>query len=207
MVRVVALSDSHSLHRRFEIPAGDLLIHAGDMTSRGGLQELAEFNRFLGELPHPHKVVIAGNHDFCFERSNYQARNVLTNAIYLQDETVEIEGLTIYGSPWQPEFFDWAFNLPRGEPLRRKWAQIPEDVDLLVTHGPPHGILDFTVHKQQVGCEELLKRVLEVRPKAHVFGHIHEAYGQEESQGILFVNASICDVRYRPVNPPIVFDA
>jgi len=91
---------------------------------------------------------------------------------------VIIEGVKFYGSPWQPRFFDWAFNLDRGEEIKKKWDLIPMDTDVLITHGPPYGILDLTHEGEKVGCEELMKAVLRVQPKIHIFGHIHEAYGE-----------------------------
>ena len=185
------LSDTHGRHAERTVPDGDVFVHAGDFSPWvGTLEETAEFNDFLGMLPHSHKVVIAGNHDGCFEHSNAEARMVLTNATYLQDEQVEIDGVKFYGSPWQPEFLDLAFNLPRGGALRDKWDLIPQDIDVLVTHGPPAGIGDRTFNGLRVGCKELFDRVREVKPKLHVFGHIHESRGTYEADGTIFVNAS-----------------
>ncbi|HNC99840.1 MAG TPA: metallophosphoesterase, partial [Myxococcota bacterium] len=112
----------------------------------------------------------------------------------------------IWGSPWQPRFFDWAFNLDRGEPLRRVWQKIPDGIDILVTHGPPKGILDRVQRGGEVGCEELREALRRVRPRLHVFGHIHEAYGQLHLDGTHFVNAASCNLDYRPVNPPVVVE-
>ena len=191
MMELVFLSDTHGCHREIKIPNGDVLIHAGDFSLWfGTMEELEEFNDFLGRLPHAHKIVVAGNHDFCFERTNADARTTLTNARYLQDESIEIEGLKFYGSPWQPEFLNLAFNLPRGESLRRKWAMIPHDTDVLITHGPPHGIGDKTFDGRHVGCEELLLRVKEVKPRIHVFGHVHEGRGKFEIEDTIFLNAA-----------------
>jgi predicted phosphohydrolase len=167
---------------------------------------LAEAADWLRSLPHPHKVIIAGNHDFCLEREARLARPLLDGLIYLQDEGTTVEGLHIYGSPWQPWFHDWAFNLRRGEPLRRVWESIPAATQVLVTHGPPHGILDKTFDNRHVGCEELSRRIESVAPRLHVFGHIHEAYGQQRVGDTLYLNASACDLRYRPIQPPRVVD-
>lgn len=204
-MRIVCLSDTHSLHDRVDVPDGDILVHTGDFTRRGSRDDVLSFDRWLGTLPHPHKVVIAGNHDFCFERDP-SARTWITNATYLQDEACVIAGLKFWGSPWQPRFFDWAFNLDRGEPLRDKWDLIPSDTDVLLTHGPPHGILDVTWDKLAVGCEELRVAVSRVRPRLHVFGHIHEGYGLAEEGGTRFVNASSCDIEYDPVQAAIVVE-
>ncbi len=205
-MRIVAISDTHGYHDRVSIPEGDLLIHGGDLSNSGTLIEMERFNAFLEKLPHPHKVVIAGNHDFALERQAPEAEKLLTACHYLKDRQVVVEGLKIYGSPWQPWFFDWAFNLRRGSPLAEKWAQIPNDTDILVTHGPPQGILDLTHDGRRVGCEELAKRVQEVRPQAHIFGHIHEAYGSLERYGTTFYNASLYNHFEKRYQPAWVFD-
>jgi len=207
-MKIVCISDTHNLHHHVaRIPDGDLLIHAGDITKSGDLEDLKSFNSWLGELPHKYKVCIAGNHDFCFENFSEQSRNLITNAHYLQDEEIVIEGLKIYGSPWQPWFFDWAFNLRRGEALSKKWNKIPNDTDILVTHGPPHGILDKVMSGEKVGCEELLARLDALAQlKLHVFGHIHEASGESEFKQIKMINASTCTLSYKPINPAIVVE-
>lgn len=187
---LVCVSDTHGHHDITEAPPGDILIHAGDVTKFGGLDEVDAFNSWLGERPHAHKVAIAGNHDWCFQRFPDEARRRLTNAIYLEDAAVVVGGLKFYGSPWQPRFYDWAFNLDRGPELAAKWALLPVDTDVLITHGPPEGILDLTRRWVRVGDADLLDRVRQVRPKLHVFGHIHEAAGVYESGGTLYVNAA-----------------
>jgi len=192
-------------HGRLIVPPGDVLVHAGDATSRGTSTQLRSFAAFIAAQPHAHKVVIAGNHDFGLEQSPALGAE-LFGAAYLSDSGRTIEGVRVWGSPWQPWFFDWAFNLPRGEPLAAKWALIPDDTDVLVTHGPPMGVLDKTSRGEPVGCEALRDRIAQVRPRLHVFGHIHEAYGAVERAGTLYVNASNCDLRYEPVNPPVVVD-
>lgn len=212
MPRIVAISDTHSRHQNFgPLPDGDILIHAGDATVKGNFSEVVEFNRWLGTLPHKHKIFVAGNHDFIFEKSPDIASGLITNATYLQDSFAIVEGLKIYGSPWQPRFYDWAFNLDRGKDIARKWAMIPEDTDVLVTHGPPHGILDmvsdrWTGQAASVGCEELLPAVQRIKPRAHIFGHIHASYGQLLQDGTYFINASCCNELYKLVQAPIVID-
>ncbi|MFY9341358.1 MAG: metallophosphatase domain-containing protein [Planctomycetota bacterium] len=205
-MRIVCLSDTHDLHDQLTVPDGDLLIHAGDATMRGTLPQIANFDRWLARLPHRHKVVIAGNHDWLFERDPALARSLIGHAVYLQDQEATIGGLRIWGSPWQPWFYDWAFNLPRGPQLAAKWQLCPASVDVLITHGPPAGILDRTEGGDDVGCEDLLRELLRIRPRLHVFGHIHEGYGTVERDGTRFVNASNCTARYRPLQPPIVVD-
>ena len=205
-MRLVLISDTHGQHERLEIPDGDVLIHAGDLTTHGQISELPAFNDFLRGLPHRHKLVVAGNHDFCFEEQPQACAEILNQAIYLQDEAVTLDGVRYYGSPWQPRFFDWAFNLDRGAPLRAKWDLIPPDTDVLITHGPPWGHGDLNSEGERVGCRDLWEVVQRVRPRLHIFGHIHEGYGLTRTALITFANASNCNLRYRPVNPPLVFD-
>jgi predicted phosphohydrolase len=206
-LQVVFIADTHGLHERVEVPDGDILVHAGDICMHGGLEEIGPFVEWLGALPHRHKIVIAGNHDFCFERNPQEAREMLSGCVYLQDSAADVEGIRFYGSPWQPWFHDWAFNLPRGgEELRARWEAIPADTDVVVTHGPPLGHGDLTTFGQQAGCAHLLERMEEVRPRVHCFGHIHEGYGTTQNENTQFVNASVCSFLYEPVNPAVVID-
>ena len=206
MPRIVCLSDTHNCNEEIIVPDGDILIHAGDSTIRGTQYEVEEFAHWYASLPHRYKIFVAGNHDWLFQIENRFARLLVSKFIYLQDSFVIVENLKIYGSPWQPRFFDWAFNLNRGRELAEKWSLIPEDTDILITHGPPNGILDQTPQGDFAGCEQLRKRVEEIRPKAHIFGHIHCGYGTHEEFGVKFINASTCDESYEPTQPPIVFD-
>jgi len=213
-MKIVCLSDTHNCNEQIEVPDGDILIHSGDATIRGTIDEITAFNEWFANLPHKIKIFVAGNHDWLFETNNSYARKMLDDSIiYLQDSSTEIEGLKIYGSPWQPRFFDWAFNLNRGAEMAEKWKLIPNDIDILITHGPPNGILDEVPRKyfvENTGCEELRKKVEEIsafgKLKLHVFGHIHCGYGVREEFGIKFVNASTCDESYNPTQPPIVVE-
>ncbi len=177
-MRLVCMADTHLYASDgWDVPDGDLLIHAGDLLRRGTLAELAVAARWLEGLPHRHKVVVAGNHDWCFAREPSAATAALGPSVhYLQDNGVELAGVSIWGSPWQPEFCDWAFNLPRGEALAERWAQIPARLDVLVTHGPPRGYGD-QVGDRREGCDDLLAAVDRTRPAFHLFGHIHEDGG------------------------------
>ncbi len=205
-MRIVCISDTHGAHEAMRVPEGDVLLHAGDLTNMGKVPEIIAFNKWLGSLPHPHKIVVAGNHDFLFERQPETAEALITNAIYLKNSAVEVAGLRVWGSPVTPWFHDWAFNRRRGADIRRYWEMIPAGTDILVTHGPPHGLLDKTFTGEQVGCRDLLEFVWRVKPKIHLFGHIHEGYGQLETDGTTFVNASIMDLNYKPVHQPVVID-
>lgn len=189
------------------IPPCDLLIHAGDLTARGSLRQLSKATRWLQTAPAKQVLVIAGNHDRCFQRSPVESRAMIERfGIYLEDESFEYQGLKIYGSPWQPKFFNWAFNLPRGEPLREKWLEIPLDTDILLTHTPPFGLMDRTRFGSHVGCEALREILQDRTVPLHVFGHIHEGYGVRVKRDRMSVNASTCTVRYDPINPPVVID-
>jgi predicted phosphodiesterase len=223
-MKIVLLSDTHGLHDSIRVPHGDLLIHAGDLSPSGTDREVAAAVQWLGSLPHRHKIVIAGNHDWLFERQPTQAAALMRSAgiIYLQDSGTRLDGLSIYGSPWQPEFMHWAFNVPRGQ-LAKYWKQIPAGLDILVTHGPPYGILDQRVRpgmrrlapwedeeqfagSDHLGCEELLATVERAKPQVHAFGHIHSGYGATQNQHTRFYNASICDENYEPGREPWVID-
>jgi len=210
-MRLVVVSDTHGLHDRMPpIPDGDVLVHAGDLTVTGTLAQAREALQWLADLPHRHKILIAGNHDVLFERDADAAEALVPpNVIYLRDRGVVLDGIRCWGSPWQPEFFQWAFNLPRGEPLARVWAKIPDDTQVLVTHGPPNGTLDRVLVGRggHEGCADLRRRIAELRDlRLHAFGHIHEGYGSTTIDGCQFVNASINTVGYEPVNPPVVAD-
>jgi Icc-related predicted phosphoesterase len=206
MMRIIAISDTHGRHNRLTIPDGDVLIHAGDLTRNGKLPEVVAFNAFLGTLPHRHKLVIAGNHDWCFEKTPAACADALTNAIYLQDSAITLDGVRFYGSPWQPWFYGWAFNLRRGAEIRAKWECIDRATNVLITHGPPYGFGDLTADRRHVGCKDLLEFVTLIAPQAHIFGHVHEAAGVSTNTRTTFVNASICDIRDRPIHPAIIFD-
>lgn len=207
-LKITFISDTHGLHNMVtdDLPGGPMIIHAGDVANRGTIREINEFLLWFSNLPYTHKIFIAGNHDFAFEDVRHMGDEGIVipdNVIYLQDDFVIVEGIKIYGSPWQPRFFDWAFNLNRGEQLAEKWKMIPDDTDILVTHGPPFGILDRTREGLNVGCDDLFNRVLEVKPKIHVFGHIHEGYGVNNIDGTTYVNASVLNRNYGYHNKPI----
>jgi len=210
-MKIIAISDTHTMERSIrDIPDGDVLIHAGDITGNGQSWQIIEFCNWIKELPHKHKIVIAGNHDSCFEKDN-KNRNVVIDyinnvATYLEDSEIIIDGIKFYGSPWQPEFCNWSFNLPRGKALKEKWDLIPLDTQVLITHGPPANILDWCPGGN-VGCLDLKIAMQNlVNLKAHIFGHIHEGYGIEVIGGTTYANASICNDKYNPINKPIVVE-
>jgi Icc-related predicted phosphoesterase len=212
-MRVVIISDTHNLHRDIELPEGDILVHCGDATGRGRPKEVIPFLQwFEDQEEFKYKIFVAGNHDFMFENDHNLARAELAgrNMIYLENEALEIEGIKFYGSPVQPWFHDWAFNQSRGPEIAATWRKIPDDTEFLITHGPPKNILDETREGDHPGCYDLLERIKEVRPAVHAFGHIHEGYGVAhlipDVTSTIFINASICDRNYSPINKPIVVD-
>ena len=158
-MKIVTISDTHGMHRSLNMPSGDVLVHAGDFSADGTLENAREFNQWLGTLDYEHKVVIAGNHELCFEKNSAEAEKLISNAVYLKDSSIVIDGLKFYGAPWQPAFYDWAFNLQRGSELKQKWDMIEEGTDVLITHGPLYGYLDSVVECEHLGCEELTKAV------------------------------------------------
>ncbi|MBX3151922.1 metallophosphatase domain-containing protein [Candidatus Obscuribacterales bacterium] len=211
MMRLVLLSDTHALPlSKWAIPDGDVLIHAGDFCQGRTvpLDAVRVFNDEMAALPHEHKLLVGGNHDWPLQLEAEEARALLTAVTYIEDGFVTIGGIKFYGSPWQPDYRFWAFNLQRRCPeLKAKWAAIPDDTDVLITHTPPFGILDFSSSGQEsVGCELLRRRLENISPKLHVFGHVHEGRGQELNNTTLCVNAASVDSAYEPVHKPVVVD-
>eukprot|EP01060_Flectonema_neradi_P011945 TRINITY_DN1888_c0_g1_i1.p1 TRINITY_DN1888_c0_g1~~TRINITY_DN1888_c0_g1_i1.p1 ORF type:complete len:294 (+),score=46.03 TRINITY_DN1888_c0_g1_i1:42-884(+) len=226
VIRIVCISDTHGkeLKMSHPVPNGDILVHGGDITNTGELCQLQAFNQWLGTLPHKHKIVIAGNHDLTLDKESYtkgmafrfahrtpydveECRKTITNATVLENESCVVEGLNFYGSPYSARFHDWGFNVDRGEKSKKLWTQIPTETDILLTHGPPLGHGDMNSNGGSCGCTDLLYEVTtRIKPKLHVFGHIHEAYGVTTNGVTQFVNACTCDLRYKAVHKPLVFD-
>lgn len=224
-MRITLISDTHTKHDELsydpkDLPGGDLLIHAGDLMNSGrNPMDIHQFCKwFEGLEQYSNKVFIAGNHDRIFETDPEMASEIYKayeNITYLQDAKLDLwdendQQLVIYGTPWQPEFYSWAFNLPRcGPGLATKWEAIPKDTDILITHGPPQDHLDVSgppYNEPHLGCELLREKVDEQPPKIHVFGHIHGGYGYKFHNGTHFFNASILNERYEYVNKPVTFD-
>ena len=210
-MKMTFISDTHGKHEHLTSKAynnilgsGDVLVHAGDCTNVGKVGEIKDFLDWFSNTDYTHKIFIAGNHDFGFELVHDIAPEYKEKGVhYLFDSEVVIDGVKFYGSPWQPEFYDWAFNLPRGEKLAEKWFSIPGNTDILITHGPAYGMLDWVPSGQQVGCQDLFHRVMEIQPKIHVCGHIHCAYGQKYFNNVEFLNAAVLNERYLHENKPI----
>ena len=207
-MKIVIISDSHGYHNGLTLPDGDLLIHAGDVSGRGMESQVLDFLEWYDKLQFKHKIFIAGNHDFYFEQEKAEKiqQCIPSSTTYLNDSGTSIDGINIWGSPVSTWFYDWAFNSHKGEEIKKHWDKIPLNTDILITHGPPYGIFDKTHSGVHAGCEVLLEKVKEIKPKYHIFGHIHEGYGITELDGTTFINASVLTADYRLVNAPIIID-
>lgn len=232
-MKIVCISDTHTFHRHLTskgmediLPGGDLLIHSGDLTGVGRKDEVQEVLEWFEQIAprYIHGVVfIAGNHDKSFDpKFNYldnqrkkpdwledRLKNLPSNVKYLENQSVTIEGLKIWGSPVTPWFYGdrWAFNKHRGSPINDVWNTIPNNTDVIITHGPPARIGDFIPStREHVGCSDLLHRIEVILPKLVVFGHIHESYGVQTIDDIIYANASICNENYDPTNKPHIIE-
>ena len=222
-MRISIISDTHTKHGLIpltDLPGGDLLIHAGDIMNSGyNKNDILDFCTWFHSLEqYDKKIFIAGNHDRMFENHPEgveELLNIYLDIDYLQDEGYDLYDLDtdtstkIYGSPWQPEFYSWAFNLPKnGIELAGKWEAIPNNTDILITHGPAFGTLDTVAGRpwDNLGCELLAQRIEVVKPKIHVCGHIHSGYGYEFKNGTHFFNAAVLDEQYEYTQKPMTFD-
>ena len=213
MITIVGIADTHMSHEDVKVPPGDILVVAGDFSGHGTLQDIAVFNTWLGTLPHEHKLVVAGNHDLAAEHNCLAVRSIFTNATYLDEESATVRGIKFYGCPWTPEFFDWAFMYPRdGRMGQRIWQRVPEDTNVLITHGPPTGASisrvkdSYSRPGRECGCGLLRVRILELpNLKASFHGHIHSGHGKELVGKTTCMNVSVMDERYEVVNPGTSF--
>lgn len=234
-INIAALSDTHNQHNKIkDIGQGDLIIHAGDFSSRGHKWESENFIKWYSKVPYTAKILICGNHEVEIERTyDYRFKQMCKEAgiILLEDSTVELQFIPgivyvnqnipdipivrIHGSPVTPWFYgqNWGWNRARNnneaalynaQLIKPHWDMIPDNTDILVTHGPPYDILDevlavdgqsYKAHgmlPRYVGCEDLLKRVKEVKPDLHIFGHIHCSHGEKHVDGTSHYNVSMC---------------
>ncbi len=225
-MKIWAISDTHGMHSQLPIPEGiDMVIHAGDVSntrdSQTNMKEVYHFLEWFRALNIPKKVLIAGNHDTSIERGYHPLKKMdskLENITYLEHDTVCVSGIHIFGSPYTPTFGSgWAYNRDRGK-LDAYWKHLPDDLDILITHGPPKGILDLSINRsgiiEQCGDSCLLNHVLRVTPKVHIFGHIHNYkncinQGIREYMDIKFINASCVEdgrFDYGLTSGGVVFD-
>jgi Icc-related predicted phosphoesterase len=189
MPSLCIISDTHRKHRQLVIPECDILIHCGDFCNIGQeeIQTLEDVDVWFAELPARQIVCIGGNHDSALQHREYR----FAHAQFLEDSLVEIEGLRIYGSPWCPELSSFAYYASE-DMLAQRWRQIPEGLDILVTHTPPYGILDLPrAGSPHLGCPLLREELARIRPRLHIFGHVHASHGQHEDDTTRYINASV----------------
>ncbi|GMR56500.1 hypothetical protein PMAYCL1PPCAC_26695, partial [Pristionchus mayeri] len=226
-VRIVCISDTHEKLDEILpiVPDGDILIHSGDFTNYGDVGEVIKFNAEIGKLPHKHKLVVAGNHELGFEDGEEmtdrqqaalnmlgldKAYQLLSNCTYICDKQIELYGIKFYGAPWHP-MPGYSFYRARGHKILQKWNLIPANTDVLITHTPPLGHGDFNAWSKcdgvLAGCAELLNTVEKrVKPRYHIFGHIHQKHGVTTNGVTTFINAALTDHKLRPEYDPIIFD-
>jgi len=216
-MKIACIADMHG-NLKFPVPEADLLLVAGDLCPAYheaylSIEQQAEwlsvdFRYWLVDQPVKECVVVAGNHDWIWETDKKRVPKMNANFHYLEDESIELMGQKIYGTPWQLPFNNWAFN-KNSDRIKLHWENIPDDTDILVCHSPPYGIMDtvkYNGRSRQIGSVSLLKRILKIKPKIAIFGHNHDGYGVEEHEGIKFVNCSLVDEQYRMNKEPIVLE-
>jgi len=214
MKRITFISDTHNKHNQItgDLPGGDLLVHAGDISSMGYKHEIQQFCKWFDSLDnYTTKIFIAGNHDWGFQDDPKMAREIVESykwINYLQDESMGVDDVKIYGSPWQPLFHNWAFNLPKnGKELAEQWELIPTDTDILLTHGPAFGYVDKVVGSyENLGCQLLSTRIKKIKPKIHLCGHIHTGYGYIFDGDTHFINAAVLNENYSYTQKPLTAD-
>lgn len=217
-MKIVCISDVHAKWNKVIIPECDLLISAGDYSFLGESHMVRDYHKWLDKQPARHIISVQGNHEKNVEKnfSFYQdlAREQCPRVHFIDEGFVEIEGKQIWCSAITPWFHNWAWNRFPDEIIKH-WDKIPNDIDVLVTHGPPQGILDEVRNFNRevgewesghCGCPELLKKVMIIKPMLHVFGHIHPGYGIKVVDGTTFINAALCNDDYKLANNPIVFN-
>lgn len=221
-MKILCLSDTHGLHKKIHkdwMVEADVLVHAGDCTNRGYLQEVKEFLDWFESLDYTYKIFICGNHDWIFEQYPDKIQELMKeypSITYLQDSSVIIEDKKFYGSPWQPYFHNWAFNAARDNEdaitynkplLKDKWELIPKDTDVLITHGPSFGYVDKVIGRDEnLGCLALINKIKEVKCKFHICGHIHSGRGIGNNENTTFINASILNEEYKICYTPILIE-
>jgi len=205
-MKYIIISDTHGLHHELVLPKGDIIIHAGDISDHGSKDEIKNFLDWFSKLDFKYKIFIGGNHDIYLDENSIDLLEILpSNVIYLNNNGCEINGIKFWGSPVSPDLVDWAFGKYRNE-MEDHWKYLPEEIDILITHTPPLGILDKSSAHASLGCKDLLKKVKEIKPTYHIFGHIHNSYGIEKIENTTFINASNINSYQGLINPPIAFE-
>lgn len=192
MLELCCFSDTHGYHDEIAIPDGDVLICCGDIAPNDLFYHYESFYNWFSQFPHKHKIFVPGNHDLAFENDFLRVSKLFNNIAVLINQCITINGINIYGTPYQPYFNNWAFNVLDESKRKKIFDAIPRDLDVLITHCPPYGILDKNIRGEHCG-DSILQNILRIkRPKYHIFGHIHQSYGQ--AKNILSVSGDICDI-------------
>lgn len=205
-MKITIISDTHGQHDRLPNLQGDVLVHCGDFGASLSDDEevLDQIDAWFAQQDFTHILCTGGNHDFGIQQRIARNQTVFQHARYLQDEAFEFQGIRFYGAPWIPDMTGWPFYLGSMD-LARKWALIPENTDVLITHTPPYGILDMPrMMRHHAGCRELRPRVAAIRPRIHCFGHIHASYGRLEQEGTEYINASTASGTR--ITPPVIIE-
>ena len=211
-MNIIVISDIHTRWNEVTTSDCDILISCGDYSFRGEEQVVRDFHTWLSKQPAKHVISVQGNHELGVEKNFPLAKQIVADIDpkirFIDEGLVEIEGIKIWCSAITPFYHDWAWNRYRGDEIKRHWDSIPDDIDILVTHGPPHGILDKTLNTgEHVGCADLKDRIDKLpNLRYHCFGHIHEGYGQLIVGQVAYINAAICNEKYKAVNKPICFN-
>lgn len=216
-MKIVGISDVHGKWSKLTIPECDLLISCGDYSFRGERHMVRDFHTWLHKQPAKHIISVQGNHEVWVQEQFQMAKGLALEACprvhFIDEGLVEIDGVKVWCSAWTPWFHNWAWNAQRGDEIKKHWDLIPDDVDILVTHGPPVNVLDEVrqkmfdgEHVEHVGCWDLARAVERIKPDLHFFGHIHGGYGQLHKDGTSFYNSSCCDEMYMATNAPHVVD-
>lgn len=213
-MKIVCLADTHGMHNKINVPDGDILIHCGDIVPNEHPVHYMNFARWFEQFPHQYKILVPGNHDLALEDEPKMFR--YDKFIVLIDSYIKIKGLQIYGTPYQPHFMDWAFNVYSDKKRIGIFNKMPENLDILITHCPPRGILDKNKQGESCGDNVLAEIVKVKKPKYHIFGHIHHSYGMgkhiliddniDKKDIIEYVNCSVLDDDYKLKNKPIVLE-
>lgn len=214
-LKIVAISDCHNKYHKLIIPECDILISAGDYSFQGNRKEVKDFHEWFNKQPAKHKISVQGNHELYVEKYFNEMKQVAEEACpgvhFIDEGLVEVEGLKIWCSAITPFFCDWAWNRHSYE-IKKHWDKIPDDVDIVATHGPCYGILDQTTYadgtpkSNPLGCPYLAVRIKELKPDIHLCGHIHSGFGEKHIDGTSYYNVSICDELYTPSNPITIIE-
>jgi len=217
-MKIVAISDIHGKWNKIEsIPECDVLVSAGDYSFKGERHMVKDFHKWMNKQPAQYRISVQGNHELWVEKNFNEAKELAESVcpgIYFMDEgPVDIAGLKFWTSAITPWFYNWAWNKERGEDIKRHWDLIAEDTNILITHGPPAGILDTVYQvdgitpRERVGCQDLYNKVMSLNNlKHHIFGHIHCSYGHKELNNKHFWNVAMCDDMYYLNNPVTIID-